>query len=352
MLPSEADGSITCIVYTSRAIGLWDEAALSGLQQRAAAHNEERGLTGRLLYLDHRFMQVLEGPSRELAPTYDAIRRDIRHTDLQQLLCSPVPARSFTGWAMDVIPSDALSPGVRTSAEALLTDSATGRDSTSAGRRALTLMRDIGAPFIKKTMHTRPQQSRSQLTVERLLDATLQIVQRDGTLPESMHVVATASGVGLKTTYRYFSSVDDMFRMIVRQRQMRKIADFRQELAVSAFGSDHELARLVSDGMVRDYLADTTIVPRIRQLVMERYHDIAFAELWSLADDMLAARRRCLLPPGDNDQRLRVAMSLAGLAGAAKMAALHDMTKLRSRYFSELMAQMIFDALRGKAGSD
>jgi hypothetical protein len=77
--------------------------------------NAERGVTGVLLFSDHCFAQVLEGPPDAVATVYAAIQRDPRHRDLVVLHDHPVNRRSFGAWSMGFGGIDGVShdPGLR-----------------------------------------------------------------------------------------------------------------------------------------------------------------------------------------------------------------------------------------------
>jgi len=53
-----------------------------------------------LLYLDHSFLQVLEGPIDAVMDTFGCIAHDPRHTGVRLLVQQHVPERLFDGWNM------------------------------------------------------------------------------------------------------------------------------------------------------------------------------------------------------------------------------------------------------------
>lgn len=92
--------SLFRLVYQSQATPLFDAAALEVLLRKARTHNQMHHLTGLLLYVKGRFLQVLEGPEPALSRLYGLIQQDPRHTQVQTLAYEPVVARAFPDWRM------------------------------------------------------------------------------------------------------------------------------------------------------------------------------------------------------------------------------------------------------------
>ncbi|MBF9143494.1 BLUF domain-containing protein [Hymenobacter properus] len=88
------------IIYMSQATTALTDDKLAALLAQARRDNEERGVTGLLLYGDKQFMQVMEGEAEVLAPLYDHIAKDPRHTGLIKLADKAVEQRSFADWSM------------------------------------------------------------------------------------------------------------------------------------------------------------------------------------------------------------------------------------------------------------
>lgn len=89
-----------CIVYTSEATVYLAEAALQLLLRQARAEHAQASITGLLLYSEGRFMQVLEGPAKEVREYFGRIAADPRHYRLQILADGPKPECDFTSWSM------------------------------------------------------------------------------------------------------------------------------------------------------------------------------------------------------------------------------------------------------------
>jgi hypothetical protein len=92
-------GLIHCI-YTSAATSALTSDELVALLQRVRALNQAHGITGMLLYSEHNFFQVLEGPSEVVDHTYARIALDQRHTRVTQIIREAITQRSFADWTM------------------------------------------------------------------------------------------------------------------------------------------------------------------------------------------------------------------------------------------------------------
>jgi hypothetical protein len=99
------------IIYSSQPFG-FDEAALAGILLDARRCNARDGVTGALICRRDVFLQLLEGPEREVHDTFARIGADDRHMDVVLHVSEPVPERMFAGWAMHHDPARSwLSPG-------------------------------------------------------------------------------------------------------------------------------------------------------------------------------------------------------------------------------------------------
>lgn len=92
------------LIYVSRGKGL-DSHALHAVGARAAAKNEEVGITGALIYRDGRFVQLLEGDHEAVARTMSRIDRDPRHFEVTIMLAETCADRLFPDSWMALIES-------------------------------------------------------------------------------------------------------------------------------------------------------------------------------------------------------------------------------------------------------
>ncbi len=88
------------IIYMSQATTAMTNDELADLLAQARRANEQRGITGLLVYGDRQFLQVMEGEAEVLASLYDYIAKDPRHTGLIKMADKAVDQRSFPDWSM------------------------------------------------------------------------------------------------------------------------------------------------------------------------------------------------------------------------------------------------------------
>lgn len=88
------------LLYTSHATTPFLESDLIDLLKRSRAFNLENHITGMLLYLEGKFMQVLEGDKQIVISLYDKIKKDSAHTRVTTVIEGDSPTRVFKDWSM------------------------------------------------------------------------------------------------------------------------------------------------------------------------------------------------------------------------------------------------------------
>ncbi len=88
------------LIYTSRVAPDLDRAELFRLLYQARVANESRGLSGVLLHAQGLFYQVLEGQTWKLFATFEKIRQDPRHRNVEVLWERSIPEPTFPKWPM------------------------------------------------------------------------------------------------------------------------------------------------------------------------------------------------------------------------------------------------------------
>lgn len=91
---------LVSVVYMSRAVVPFDDAALAELLREARLRNEALGVSGILLAKDGRFMQLLEGPAFSVDDRFGVIAKDPRHSEVKSLIREDIERRRFDGWSM------------------------------------------------------------------------------------------------------------------------------------------------------------------------------------------------------------------------------------------------------------
>lgn len=77
-----------------------DEQELKVILESARRNNQEKNITGLLLYRNGFFIQALEGEEADVDSIYNIIKEDSRHTNLLVLYKNKIAERSFADWSM------------------------------------------------------------------------------------------------------------------------------------------------------------------------------------------------------------------------------------------------------------
>ncbi len=88
------------LVYTSHATRPFGESDLIDLLQECRAFNRQHGITGMLLYIQGKFIQVLEGQKEDVAKLFNRIAADPRHHRVAVIVEGESKERIFKDWSM------------------------------------------------------------------------------------------------------------------------------------------------------------------------------------------------------------------------------------------------------------
>lgn len=88
------------LIYVSHATRQLYENDLLEILTESRATNKKLGITGMLVYLQERFIQVLEGAEKPVNELYENIRKDPRHKKVTLILEGNSPQRIFKNWSM------------------------------------------------------------------------------------------------------------------------------------------------------------------------------------------------------------------------------------------------------------
>ncbi|RRB07858.1 BLUF domain-containing protein [Larkinella rosea] len=89
-----------CIVYLSSSKALLSNEELTAILHLSRKNNNERGITGILLYFNGSIIQALEGPKEKVKALYATICQDTRHLNVTPLYSKAIAKRSFGDWSM------------------------------------------------------------------------------------------------------------------------------------------------------------------------------------------------------------------------------------------------------------
>ena len=88
------------VIYISSATRNMSEDDLLMLLEECRKNNQQKNITGMLLYREGAFLQVLEGEDKDVEEIYKHISMDERHTGLYLIEKAEIPERNFPNWHM------------------------------------------------------------------------------------------------------------------------------------------------------------------------------------------------------------------------------------------------------------
>lgn len=88
------------LVYLSIADQPLNDLELKSLLKQCVHDNKKLAITGMLLYLNQRFIQVLEGDRKTIKTLFDKIVTDERHKRVTLILEGSLEKRNFENWSM------------------------------------------------------------------------------------------------------------------------------------------------------------------------------------------------------------------------------------------------------------
>lgn len=88
------------MIYASTSSHALTSSELDAIASKAHGQNAAEGLTGMLLYGDHSFFQVLEGPDEKIEDMKKRIWDDPRHRGISEFQDIPIEAPVFSDWSM------------------------------------------------------------------------------------------------------------------------------------------------------------------------------------------------------------------------------------------------------------
>ena len=92
--------NLSYLIYISSAVELMNDEQLKDLLTISRRNNEQKNITGMLLYGEGSFIQVLEGGHDAIEATFDIIKKDPRHKNITRILGGDLSKRNFPDWKM------------------------------------------------------------------------------------------------------------------------------------------------------------------------------------------------------------------------------------------------------------
>ncbi len=103
-----SDINLATMCYASTATKKCSSMEIGLIVEAAKKNNARARITGFLFFGNNYFLQILEGPRRNLNMLYNKIIRDERHTDMQVLELREIGSRCFHEWSMELVNSPAI----------------------------------------------------------------------------------------------------------------------------------------------------------------------------------------------------------------------------------------------------
>ncbi|MBX2969312.1 MAG: BLUF domain-containing protein [Cyclobacteriaceae bacterium] len=88
------------LIYVSHTTRPLSESELVDILRTSRENNARKNITGMLLYLNDKFIQVLEGEEETVKELFDQICSDLRHNRVIQVLEGNAADRTFKDWSM------------------------------------------------------------------------------------------------------------------------------------------------------------------------------------------------------------------------------------------------------------
>jgi AcrR family transcriptional regulator len=285
---------------------------LERLGHLTRVRNGGLGITGCLFHFGSHFIQVLEGGRDEVGTLFGTLVSADRIEGVIGLVDHMTVARSYPDWSARWLDGPARPPARWTTTPFDAADEI-------ARPRAPT-----PAKAISGHLRNVPQQARAVKTVDRLLDATAAMVERERRLEAlSLEAIATRAGVTQQSAYRYFANVDDLIRTMVRRAQAHWYERFAAFMTRGTLESDSDLAEDAVAFVASTYGGHLPTSAGLKHAVLRRYHNIDYDAAWALALEICGAKAQI------GAARIRtgageVAAGIVAVWAVAKSLALRD----------------------------
>jgi AcrR family transcriptional regulator len=157
-----------------------------------------------------------------------------------------------------------------------------------------------------------PRQSRSQATVDAIVEAAARILRADGYERTSVNRVAEVAGVSVGSLYQYFPTKEALLGAVAARLSQRMMEAFASDLGQLADLPLAEVVRLVVAAAFRAFALD----PTLRRILREQVPEVT--TVFETPDFDAALRRaivqhleprRSLLRPPDLDLAARLLMT-------------------------------------------
>jgi AcrR family transcriptional regulator len=201
----------------------------------------------------------------------------------------------------------------------------------------------------KRTLSPRktPRQERSRATVEALLEATTDILSREGYAKLTTNRIAERAGVNIASLYQYFPGKDAIVAELRRRHGADQRAALRQVLAEHRAGTlDSTIRTLVSVGV-----AGHAHAPRLHRVFTEEIPALGYRDIAAIDAPIFEAMRRFLQEEDVDVRDMDLALWMIATAAGAVLhrAAVERPEDLSTGVIAEELITLLCRYLRRRA---
>jgi AcrR family transcriptional regulator len=244
-------GVLRSITYASELAREFGEEALAELTRSACLYNKAHGVTGVLVCLGNRFVQVLEGPGPAVGALYGRIRLDPRHRDVTTVHDAPIEARAYADWAMRRLRIEDLGEAERAMLFRALSQfgprTLLGSKPEPIEGPAAARMEQIMARVIPARLPIEEAEAISSL-LQAAEARLLGDVEADETVFDD---VAGDANVNPRRARCYFPTITDLFRTCVQRKLAIEHQALLTRMISDKFEDEAALARCITDFAIR-----------------------------------------------------------------------------------------------------
>lgn len=200
------------------------------------------------------------------------------------------------------------------------------------------------------SMRKMPVQGRSQETVETILEASAQILQKDGEAALTTNRVAERAGFSIGTLYQYFPNRDAILGAMAAREQKRVLARLETEFAAFDPSDPEPAVRQVIRVFLGAFRGRYGVRRAIILTMMRRMPDEPMASV-GVAEPLLAAlESRCAghFPPLGEAGRF---VLLRAIVGCVRAAAVERSPLLGTPAFEEALVRLVMGMLLSGGGT-
>jgi AcrR family transcriptional regulator len=193
-----------------------------------------------------------------------------------------------------------------------------------------------------------PRQERSRATVEALLEATTDILIREGYAKLTTNRIAERAGVNIASLYQYFPGKEAIVSELRRRHGAEQRAALRQVLAVHRAGElESTIRTLVSVGV-----AGHAHAPRLHRVFTEEIPALGYRDVAAIDAPIFEAMRRFLQDADVDVRDMDLALWVISTAAGAILhrATVERPEDLSNGVIAEELVTLLCRYLRRRAG--